>query len=105
MQLHKLVSNSKRVIESIPFNVKASSIKNLDLLNDNLPVEEALGVEWCIESDSFQLRVNQVELIDVFWSDSKVVLGYIHNDSRRFHIFVANRVQQIRESTNPNQWH
>lgn len=39
-----------------------------------------------------QLR-RELSLIDVhefFWSDSKVVLGYIANESRRFHVFVAN---------------
>ena len=30
---------------------------------------------------------------EVFWTDSKVVLGNIANETRRFHIFVANRVQ------------
>ena len=40
----------------------------------------------------------------MFWADSKVVLGYIANDSKRFHVFVANRVQQIRDQTEPNQW-
>ncbi len=39
-----------------------------------------------------------------FWTDSKVVLGYIANESRRFHVFVANRVQQIRDQTQPRQW-
>ena len=42
---------------------------------------------------------------DIFWTDSRVVLGYIANDSRRFHIFVANRVQQIRDHSNVSQWH
>ena len=28
-----------------------------------------------------------------FWTDSSVVLGYIMNDARRFHVFVGNRVQ------------
>ena len=41
---------------------------------------------------------------EYFWTDSKVVLGYIHNDARRFHVFVANRVQQIRDRTRPQQW-
>ncbi|XP_026012239.1 uncharacterized protein LOC113014739 [Astatotilapia calliptera] len=41
---------------------------------------------------------------EYFWTDSKVVLGYINNDARRFHTFVANRVQRIRESTSPQQW-
>ncbi|XP_028410501.1 uncharacterized protein LOC114533201 [Dendronephthya gigantea] len=42
--------------------------------------------------------------VDVYWTDSKVVLGYLNNDSRRFHVFVANRVQQIRDETSPEQW-
>ena len=28
-----------------------------------------------------------------YWSDFRVVLSYIDNDSRRFQVFVANRVQ------------
>ena len=42
---------------------------------------------------------------EVFWTDSKTVLGYINNDARRFHVFVGNRVQEIREQTSPSQWH
>lgn len=41
---------------------------------------------------------------EYFWTDSKVVLGYINNDARRFHTFVANRVQKIHHSTSPQQW-
>ncbi|XP_068735327.1 uncharacterized protein [Montipora capricornis] len=41
---------------------------------------------------------------ETFWTDSKVVLGYVKNESRRFHIFVANRVQEIQEKTSPEQW-
>ena len=40
----------------------------------------------------------------VFYTDSKVALGYICNESRRFHIYVANRVQTIRKISSPNQW-
>ena len=43
---------------------------------------------------SVMLR-NELEIEDLqehFWTDSKVVLGYINNDARRFHVFVANRV-------------
>ena len=39
-----------------------------------------------------------------FWTDSKVVLGYISNESRRFHVFVANRVKEIQENTAIDQW-
>ena len=36
---------------------------------------------------------------ELFWKDSKVVLGYINSDACRFKVFVANRVQQIRDHT------
>ena len=42
---------------------------------------------------------------EYFWTDSKVVLGYIANDARRFHVFVSNRVQYIRDNTETYQWH
>ncbi|KAG5262246.1 hypothetical protein AALO_G00293800 [Alosa alosa] len=40
-----------------------------------------------------------------FYSDSKVVLGYIFNDSKRFFVYVHNRVHRIRQTTSPEQWH
>ena len=55
---------------------------------------------------SQQIR-QELSLDDVqefFWSDSKVGLGYIANESRRFHVFVANRVQLIQDSTSVDQW-
>ncbi|XP_067305911.1 uncharacterized protein [Pseudorasbora parva] len=56
---------------------------------------------------SVMLR-NELEiegLQEHFWTDSKVVLGYINNDARRFHVFVANRIQRIKSTTDPAQWH
>ena len=44
------------------------------------------------------------ELQDFYWTDSKVVLGFISNESRRFHVYVANRVQFIRDQTSLDQW-
>ena len=41
---------------------------------------------------------------DLYWTDSKVVLGFISSESRRFHLYVANRVQFIRDQTSPKQW-
>ena len=262
LRLHKFISNSKEVIAAIPQKDRASTLKNLDLHNDRLPTERALGVYWCVESDTFQMRITlhdtpltrrgilstissiydplgfvapvllmgkqllqelcrdrvdwddpvpdhirtrweqwrnellllndfkvqrcfkptdfgelksiqlhhfsdastagygqcsyirllnvqeQVhcelvmaksrvsslkgitiprleltaalvsvkvstilhkeldfdKIVDIYWTDSKVVLGYINNEARRFHIFVANRVQQIRDESAPAQW-
>lgn len=39
-----------------------------------------------------------------FFSDSRVVLGYIYNKSRGFHVYVSNRVQRIRQASQPEQW-
>ena len=33
-----------------------------------------------------------------------MVLGYIRNEAKRFKVFVANRVQLIRENSDVNQW-
>ncbi|VDI18897.1 Hypothetical predicted protein [Mytilus galloprovincialis] len=246
LKLHNFQSNSKEILNLIPIEDKAKDIKNLDLLNDKLPITKILGIQWCIESDSFQFRIeltnkpltrrgilsklsfvydplgflspfvlleplseiliqkwqkwrndiqnlaqlgiqrcvklkdfgnitvcelyhfsdastlgygqcSYLRLIDEnglihctllmgkarvtprrlltiprlelsaaivsirisqllkqelqyenitewFWTDSNIVLGYIANDNRRFHIFVANRVQQIREHSSPTQW-
>lgn len=50
--------------------------------------------------EELDLKVNE----EFFWTDSQVVLGYIKNEAWRFHVFVANRVQKIRDSTDPRQW-
>lgn len=50
-------------------------------------------------------ELNMPIATEYFWTDSKVVLGYIQNSKRKFLVFVANRVQQILEYTTPSQWH
>ena len=40
----------------------------------------------------------------VFWTDSMITLNYIHNESRRFQTYVANRVGEIRDLTAAEQW-
>ncbi|XP_050390455.1 uncharacterized protein LOC126809746 [Patella vulgata] len=57
IRLHKFLSNSAEVIESIPCHDRAEGVKNLDLTIDDLPTERALGIEWCIESDAFRFRI------------------------------------------------
>ena len=41
---------------------------------------------------------------ETYWSDSKVVLGYIRNNAKKFKIFVANKIQQIQEHSEVEQW-
>ena len=44
------------------------------------------------------------DMQEFFWTDSQVVLGYINNEARGFHTFVANRVQLIRDRMTPDKW-
>ena len=37
------------------------------------------------------------KLSEVYWTDTQVVLGYINNDTKRFYVFMANRVQLIND--------
>ena len=38
-----------------------------------------------------------------FWTDSQVVLTYIRGNSKRFQVFVANCIHQIKENTRVDQ--
>ena len=57
MWLHKFISNSKQVIEKIALEDRVKGVKDLDLHSCILPIERALGVQWCVESDTFQFRI------------------------------------------------
>lgn len=48
--LTKWVSNSTALLCSIPGDERAAEVKDLDLQQDELPVERALGVQWCTSS-------------------------------------------------------
>ena len=58
LRLHKFVCNSRVVLESIDNSYKAENIKEINPHSDNLPIERALGVLWCVESDQFKFRIN-----------------------------------------------
>ena len=39
-----------------------------------------------------------------YYTDSQIVLGYINNTSRRFHIYVCNRIDGILKHSTKSQW-
>ncbi|XDV29292.1 hypothetical protein PO909_032429 [Leuciscus waleckii] len=57
-QLTQWVSNNRAVLASIPKEKWAKEIKTLDLDKDSLPMERALGLQWCVDSDHFQFNIN-----------------------------------------------
>lgn len=55
--LTKWISNSRGVLASIPEEERAKEVKDLDLDHDSLPVERALGMRWCVQSDTFKFSI------------------------------------------------
>ena len=36
------------------------------------------------------------------WTDLKIVLNYLNNNDTNFGVYIAHRINEIRQSTNPN---
>ena len=68
-------------------------------------------LELCAAVLGFELTELITEELDLqpdsvtYYSDSKVVLGYITNKTRCFYIYVSNHVERIKKSSTPDQWH
>ena len=56
--LTKFICNDRTVLESIPVDERSKEVKSLDLANEDLPIERALGVQWLVEYDTFGFKVN-----------------------------------------------
>ena len=50
-------------------------------------------------SNMIKKELQLQELDEYFWTDSRVVFGYIANDTRTFKTFFANRVYMIQENS------
>ena len=75
--------------------VKYVSIPRLELTAATLSVKISMMLK-----EALDIHITS----ESFWRDSQVVLGYVKNKSQRFKVFVANRVQFIRDHTNVQQW-
>ena len=66
-------------------------------------------LELCAAVMAVEISEIVIDQLDIefdavrFYTDSKVVLGYISNPTRRFYVYVSNRVARIRKSTTPEQ--
>ena len=83
MRKSRVVPKKIILIPRLLLNAVVLSAKRACLLKKELKLEEIK--EW-------------------FWTESKVVIGYIKNNARRFQTFVAKRVQQIRENIDVQRW-
>ena len=58
-KLTKWISNSERVIQSIPYEERAKEMKSLDPESETM--HRALGVHWFVETDQLGFALNEVE--------------------------------------------
>jgi len=58
LRLHKVVSNSREVMQAFPVGDIAKDLHDLDLSTDGLPAQRSLGVYWELEKDSFTFRLS-----------------------------------------------
>ena len=73
---------------------KFLSIPRLELTAAVLSVKVACLLKKELQVDGLKER---------FWTDNQVVLAYIRSNSKRFKVFVANRILQIKENTRVDQ--
>ena len=59
--LTKFVSNSAVVMESIPQELWAEGMKEIDLGHDETPLQRTLGVKWNVQQDTLSVKVNLQE--------------------------------------------
>ncbi|VDI56725.1 Hypothetical predicted protein [Mytilus galloprovincialis] len=113
--LRETMKESTEWDEPLPpqFQSKWQSWKDSLKLLQQVEIPRNYSSDWTLNKDLF-LAVELYETICEelktefqqvqFFTDSKVVLGYIHNETKRFYLYVGNRVDRIRRSTKPEQW-
>ena len=57
LHLHKFISNDRSVIYDIPPLKRVVNMRGPDMSFGELPIERALGIHWCVESDQFNFRI------------------------------------------------
>ncbi|XP_028391897.1 uncharacterized protein LOC114516570 [Dendronephthya gigantea] len=75
---------------------RATTIPRLELCAAVLAVK---AVKWI--THELKIKIDEI----FFHTDSKVVLGYLQNESKRIYVYVANKIQVIRTGSDPSQWH
>ena len=81
--------------KSLVAPLKFVSIPRLELTAATLSVKISKFIQ-----EELQYSINR----ENFWTDSQVVLGYLQNESKRFKVFVASRIQIIKEHSYVSQW-
>lgn len=71
----------------------------------SIPRLELCGTVLAVRMAELILELDHKPDAVRFYCDSKVVLGYIYNESKRFFVYVHNCVHRILKTASPQQWH
>ena len=71
----------------------------------SIPRLELTAVVISVSVSSILTKELAYSIEQLYHTDSTVVLCYIKNDARRFHTYVGNRWQHIRDRSEPGQWY
>ena len=67
----------------------------------SIPKLELVAAVLSVKTSNMIKKELQLQQLDeYFWTDSRVVLGYIANDTKAFKTFVVKRVHMIQENSN-----
>ena len=90
-------------VPPIPFIGKARVATTKVVMIPRLELTAAVisAAESNMLKEELELRIDK----EYFWTDSRVVFGYINNEAQRFHVFVANRVPRTWRTTDTIQWY
>ena len=82
-----------------------SKCKLAPLKSVTIPRLELQAAVLSAKADSYLRKELDLDFLNsYFWTDSQIVLSYLRNESRRFQVFVANRVSAITALTSADQW-
>ena len=61
LRLHKVASNSRNVLASLPPDDLAKGLKDINLVKDLAPLQNSLGLIWDINTDTFMYKFSGAE--------------------------------------------
>ncbi|XP_062584078.1 uncharacterized protein LOC134245840 [Saccostrea cucullata] len=93
-----------RTVDEISVGFVFGKCKVAPRSGHRIPRLELCAAVLVVELGEMLSKELDLPLEDImYYSDSKVVLGYLSNERRRFYVYVCNRVSRIRKSS-PHQW-
>ncbi|XP_033744340.1 uncharacterized protein LOC117330227 [Pecten maximus] len=116
VELHIYSDASEKAIATVAYVVTlhdgiyhtgfaAGKSKIAPVRGHTIPRLELCAAVMAVELAEFLCESLHISLQSVrYYSDSKVVLGYVNNKTRRFYTYVANRVERILRSCRADQW-